>query len=451
MKHLATLFILLLCLGVPIRSAQAQLLLCEDFNYPTGDSLKLHDWVMTGSPSSYSYVNPVSVTAPGLVLPGYLGSGVGNATTLASTGQDVSKYFSAPVMAGNVYAFLMVKVTAAKASGDYFFHLIGGAATSSVFAPKLSVKSSGGRLAFGISKRANANAAVYTGFNYGLDTAYLIVLKYRFNPDASTDDQVSLFVFDSSGFPGSEPLTPTVGPVTEASGADVDSLCLCALRQGSSSSAPAVVVDGIRVATAWESALPIQISSFQGAADDASTITLTWTTLSEIDNYGFEVQRSDNPTDGFISVSGLVPGHNTTTEPQEYSYTDHEVPPGRWFYRLKTISLDQSVSFSDVIEVSTLTGIVQKEGGPFQFALLQNYPNPFNPRTGVRFEVLGVSDVKIAVYDLFGREVAVLVNERKKPGSYAAEFDGSRLASGVYVCRMSAGPFVKTRKMILVR
>ncbi len=88
---------------------------------------------------------------------------------------------------------------------------------------------------------------------------------------------------------------------------------------------------------------------------------------------------------------------------------------------------------------------------PDHIALEQNYPNPFNPKTGIRFEVLGVSNVKIAVYDLLGREVAVLVNEKKAPGNYEVSFDGSGLSSGVYFYRLTAGQFVETRKMILMK
>jgi hypothetical protein len=88
---------------------------------------------------------------------------------------------------------------------------------------------------------------------------------------------------------------------------------------------------------------------------------------------------------------------------------------------------------------------------PGEYALLQNYPNPFNPTTGVRFQVPGVSDVKLVVYDLLGREVAVLVNEKKAPGSYEVRFDASGMASGVYFYRLTAGDFVNTRKLVVLR
>ncbi len=84
-------------------------------------------------------------------------------------------------------------------------------------------------------------------------------------------------------------------------------------------------------------------------------------------------------------------------------------------------------------------------------ALLQNYPNPFNPTTGIRYQVPGVSEVKLVVYDLLGREVAVLVNERKTPGSYEVKFDGSTFASGVYFYRMQAGDFVATKRLLLLK
>jgi hypothetical protein len=95
------------------------------------------------------------------------------------------------------------------------------------------------------------------------------------------------------------------------------------------------------------------------------------------------------------------------------------------------------------------------------FSLDQNYPNPFNPTTEIRFQVTGVSDVKLVVYDLLGREVAVLMDGMKAPGVYTVKFsatggstsggNASSLSSGVYLYRLKAGDFVQTRKMILTR
>ncbi len=85
------------------------------------------------------------------------------------------------------------------------------------------------------------------------------------------------------------------------------------------------------------------------------------------------------------------------------------------------------------------------------FRLDQNYPNPFNPRTVVSFQLSVASDVTIAVYDILGREVAVLVNERKAPGSYQVVFDGSNLATGAYLCRLTSGSIVLTRRLLLLK
>ncbi len=106
------------------------------------------------------------------------------------------------------------------------------------------------------------------------------------------------------------------------------------------------------------------------------------------------------------------------------------------------------------------TGVNEgKRSGSDHFELQGNYPNPFNPKTGVRFQVPGVSDVKLVVYDLLGREVAVLMNEMKAAGNYEVKFDASGLASGVYVYRLmarqtdggQAGSFVQSRTMVLVK
>ncbi|RPH38026.1 T9SS C-terminal target domain-containing protein, partial [bacterium] len=88
---------------------------------------------------------------------------------------------------------------------------------------------------------------------------------------------------------------------------------------------------------------------------------------------------------------------------------------------------------------------------PTSFSLAQNYPNPFNPKTGIRFQVPGVSDVKLVVYDILGREVAALVNEKKPAGTYEMSVDATGLASGVYFYRLTAGSFVQTKRMTLVK
>jgi hypothetical protein len=85
------------------------------------------------------------------------------------------------------------------------------------------------------------------------------------------------------------------------------------------------------------------------------------------------------------------------------------------------------------------------------FSLSQNFPNPFNSTTVVSYELPVASNVRISVFDMLGRMVAELVNERKTPGRYQVRFDGSGLASGVYLYRIQAGSFVQTKRLLLLR
>ena len=98
----------------------------------------------------------------------------------------------------------------------------------------------------------------------------------------------------------------------------------------------------------------------------------------------------------------------------------------------------------------------QKGGLPkfcsyFNFNFEQNYPNPFNPTTNIRFSITESAKISLKIYDVLGREVSVLVHERKAPGSYAVKLDEAGLASGIYLYRLTAGSFVQARKMILAR
>jgi hypothetical protein len=88
---------------------------------------------------------------------------------------------------------------------------------------------------------------------------------------------------------------------------------------------------------------------------------------------------------------------------------------------------------------------------PETFSLLQNYPNPFNPVTNIKFDVPKSSYVTLRVYDLLGRELAVLVNENLKTGSYQYQWDGSAFASGVYFYKLETEDFSETKKMLMLK
>jgi hypothetical protein len=118
-------------------------------------------------------------------------------------------------------------------------------------------------------------------------------------------------------------------------------------------------------------------------------------------------------------------------------------------------SILSSYILVDLLQLATRTGVVgvPTEPGdlPLRIALEQNFPNPFNPTTTIRFQLPAASDVKLVVYDLLGREVAVLVNESKGRGRYEVTFDGTNISSGMYIYRMTAGKYGESRKLVLTK
>lgn len=193
--------------------------------------------------------------------------------------------------------------------------------------------------------------------------------------------------------------------------------------------------------------IPVELTSFSAKAVD-DNIELAWTTSTETNNGGFEVQRS---IDVEFETIGFVEGHGTTTESQAYSYLDKNVVTGKYQYRLKQIDYDGTFKYSNVVEVEVTS--------PSTFSLEQNYPNPFNPSTTIRYAIPEASFVVIKIYDLLGKEVATLVNEEQSIGSYEVEFDAAGLSSGMYFYKLqtdnpsknSGQGFIETKKMILTK
>ncbi len=212
---------------------------------------------------------------------------------------------------------------------------------------------------------------------------------------------------------------------------------------------PKIYVDDISYT---DQALPVELTSFTSIVQD-NTVILKWETATEINNYGFQVERtfsSITPSQSWNEI-GFVEGAGNSNSPKEYSFTDENPPTGKIQYRLRQIDMDGSFTYSDVIEVES--------NFPFKFELYQNYPNPFNPTTTIIYAIPKVGNanfafpttVKLVVYDALGREVAMLVNKKQAPGKYSVHFNASNLPSGVYFYTLRAGNFVQTRKMILMK
>jgi len=115
------------------------------------------------------------------------------------------------------------------------------------------------------------------------------------------------------------------------------------------------------------------------------------------------------------------------------------------------LSTVKPLTSSDVYDFTGTISSVQPDTAPLAFSLEQNYPNPFNPVTTISFGLAMPVNVNLMMYDILGRRVAVLVNERMGAGYHQVKFDGTHLASGVYFYRIQAGSFVETKKLLLVR
>ncbi|HZW40471.1 MAG TPA: YCF48-related protein [Ignavibacteriaceae bacterium] len=187
--------------------------------------------------------------------------------------------------------------------------------------------------------------------------------------------------------------------------------------------------------------LPVELSSFT-ASQSKNSVILNWQTATETNNKGFEVQRKSSSNE-FISLA-FVKGNGTITSPQSYSYSDNNISPVEYTYRLKQIDFDGTFEYSKEIEVKV-------NEIPKKFSLEQNYPNPFNPSTTIKFSVPEEQLVEVKIFDVLGNEVAKVVKENFSPGSYEREWDASKLSSGVYYLRMKAGDFSETKKMVLMK
>jgi hypothetical protein len=188
--------------------------------------------------------------------------------------------------------------------------------------------------------------------------------------------------------------------------------------------------------------VPVELVSFNADVDE-NRIKLKWETATETNNSGFVIERSgDNKS---FERIGFIEGKGTTTEKQEYTFVDASVTgKGKFYYRLKQLDLDGTESYSDVLEVDYAMV-------PKVFSLSQNYPNPFNPTTTIRFGIPKEVKVTLIIYDMLGSEVTTIVNEKMVPGYYEYQWNASNLASGVYFYRLTAGNFISTKKLLLLK
>lgn len=189
-----------------------------------------------------------------------------------------------------------------------------------------------------------------------------------------------------------------------------------------------------------EGVVPVELASFS-ASPVENGVMLNWSTASENNNKGFDIERSEDGKN-FNKIASVA-GNGTTNEENNYTYIDHSKFSGHVFYRLKQVDLNGEFEYSNIVEVNV--------GIPGEFSLAQNYPNPFNPSTKISFSISREGPVSLKVYNVLGKEVATLVNENIVPGYYSVNFSGANLSSGVYLYRLESAGLISVRKMNLVK
>jgi hypothetical protein len=217
---------------------------------------------------------------------------------------------------------------------------------------------------------------------------------------------------------------------------------------GGSNDGGSITVGGITdfssfTTTKNESALPVELTSFTYNVFDKRNVKLLWETASELNNSGFEIERTPANKDEWTKI-GFKEGRGTTSNTTNYSFEDRNLISGNYNYRLKQIDYNGNFTYlalAGEVIVST----------PAKFDISQNYPNPFNPVSKVNFDLPEDAFVSIQIYDMTGRNVKTIYNQFTTAGYHTAVIDASSLTSGVYFYKFTTPKFSKVMKMVVVK
>ncbi|MBK6773775.1 MAG: T9SS type A sorting domain-containing protein [Ignavibacteria bacterium] len=191
----------------------------------------------------------------------------------------------------------------------------------------------------------------------------------------------------------------------------------------------------------WQSALPVELSSFTSVVDNKDVL-LKWSTVMELNNSGFDIERtSDHNT---WTKVGYTAGNGTTNEVRNYEFRDRNLNSGTYNYRLKQVDFNGNFEYFNLSNEVII-------GAPNGFSLSQNYPNPFNPATKIGFAIPKEGNVALTVYDNSGKLVSTLVSGFKTAGYYTVDFNASNLSSGIYFYKIVYSGQSKVMKMSVVK
>lgn len=368
---------------------------------------------------------PVLYDGTSLSYPGYSSSGTGGSAKFlfaSSTREDINRS-AIPYSSGNVYVSFLMKITVSGGTtGDYFFHIM-DTSLNTTFRGRIFIKdgSAANTYNIGLTKGGTTGPA-YTTTNYKLDSTILVVLKYSFRPNTTSDDTAYAFIF-TSGIPTAEPTTPTLTSLDIATTdlATFNSVCI---RQGTASTSLSGTIDGIRSSNSWfTSALPVKMLAFNARVNAENTY-INWSTSSEINNKGFELERSINGKD--FKTMGFVKGMGNSNNLNQYSFIDDNNESA--FYRLKQIDFDGQFEYSNIISTKNK----QSE--------IEITPNPFKDEITILNEK---TITKTEIIDITGKVVLTVEQNSNK-----AIINTASLNNGIYYLKIYNNNELQTEKII---
>lgn len=433
MKYLC--FLLIILSLNKILFSQRNLPTIDHFDYGLGELRTAgNDWSRISGSS-----NDLLVVDSNLTYTGYPMPSTGKRVKLSAGGADDCK-LSISQLSNNgdkIYASFLVNVenlTGLTTSGAYFAALGNG---TNIFLTRLWIRLDNDNDGFNLGLSKNSNTVAGWSSKLNINQTYLVVLYYEIVSGTSNDIAK---IWINPDLSGSEP-TPDLS-TSSNNDSYIDGFYL---RQANGT--PNVYIDALRIGTSWNDApLPVELTFFN-ALSKSNYVNLVWKTATEVNNYGWEIERSkiDEKTNKPLvwEKVGFVKGSGNSNSPKEYSFIDTKALYGYYAYRLRQIDVDGSASYSSEVRVFA--------GSKPQVYAVKNYPNPFNPQTTIRFELPEAGNVKLAIYDITGQLVKVLVDEWMPEGIHETIFDGSQLASGIYISVLQAKDVQVVKKMQLIK
>lgn len=370
---------------------------------------------------------PIVYNATSISYTGYSSSGVGGSVSItngAGSREDANRQTSF-YNSGTVYASFLLNVTASGGTtGDYFMHFGDSFGFSAgAFGGRLFIKDGSVPNSFklGLTKGSAAASAAFTSVDYSLNTPILVVLKYSFN--ATATDTAYAFVF-TSGVPSVEPTTATLTS-TDLTINDLLKIRSISIRQGTVGT-HACAIDGIRVSSTWNnSVLPVSLVRFSADLKE-NKVELNWSTSSETNNKGFEIERSVDGNN--FSKIAFVKGAGNSNKLIKYHFVDDYSSSA--YYRLKQLDFDGKFDYSKVIAVK-----VEKEDLKVELS-----PNPF----GNKITIQSNNQIsKVEIIDITGKVKLVEIINGK-----TAEINTSEISNGIYFLRINDGETILTQRII---